>query len=725
MTKTTGNVYEPSYLDANTNTSTTVGFQPGGVCKPAPVRVYSDLAETNEVRRYFTIQPAIDAATTLSGYLVRVHAGTYTENVDAATLAKNISLAPGSSPGCVTINGNFTLNSGDNLNMEINSTVTCTGHDKFTVTGTVNLAGATLNLTLDPIYTPDAADRIVMINNEGTDVVTGMFAQGSSITVGGYKFSIIYNGDTSGSGNGNDVVLALSPSINCPSVVTKNTAVGICTEVVSSIGSVFTGYGTSVGYSVTGATTVTGSNDVSGTVFAKGVSTVTYTVTDVAGQTATCSFSVAIIDDEDPTITAPANVTVYTDDGICTAALVNVSLGTPTTSDNCSVTSTVNDATVAFVLGSNTVIWTVTDASGNTATDTQLLTVLLGNSNEINLQGNAVNIVSGDSSPDAVDDTDFGSVALNTPKIIIYTIQNTGIRNLIVSGISISGTDAASYTVGGISFPETILPGGSTTFTVTISAGIPGVKAATVTITSSDCDEGAYSFAVVGNVYQFSISSANMQVFSFCPGIPSDVQTFSVSGTYLVTSVIITAPTDFEIRTTGHPNFEIMIAVPIDGNGYLAPTSVDIRAAASATVTNTADISLAIGMDTVTLTVTATANPGSIMDLRGNTVSIVRGDSTPNAADGTQFGSVTVNVPIIKTYTIQNTSNTDNLVVSAITLTGPDPGSFVIGGFSPNTTIAPGSSTTFTITFTSATAGLKAATVVISSNDKCNAVINQ
>lgn len=115
------------------------------------------------------------------------------------------------------------------------------------------------------------------------------------------------------SGSGNDVVLALSPSINCPPAVAQNTDVGECTSVVSSIGATVTGYDITVGYGVTGATTATGSVDVSGAAFAKGVSTVTYTVKDAAGQTASCSFSVTINDDEAPTIKAPAGVTVNTD----------------------------------------------------------------------------------------------------------------------------------------------------------------------------------------------------------------------------------------------------------------------------------------------------------------------------------------------------------------------------------------------------------------------------
>ncbi|MBK6622510.1 MAG: hypothetical protein IPG32_17150, partial [Saprospirales bacterium] len=47
----------------------------------APVRVYSDLAETTLVGGYTTIQAAINDATTLNGYVVRVDAGTYNEKL--------------------------------------------------------------------------------------------------------------------------------------------------------------------------------------------------------------------------------------------------------------------------------------------------------------------------------------------------------------------------------------------------------------------------------------------------------------------------------------------------------------------------------------------------------------------------------------------------------------------------------------------------------------------
>src|SRR6185436_212991 len=52
----------------------------------------------------------------------------------------------------------------------------------------------------------------------------------------------------------------------------------------------------------------------------------------------------------------------------------NVALGTPVTSDNCGISVT-NNAPASFVLGTNVVTWTVTDASGNTATCQQLVVV--------------------------------------------------------------------------------------------------------------------------------------------------------------------------------------------------------------------------------------------------------------------------------------------------------------------------------------------------------------
>lgn len=74
-----------------------------------------------------------------------------------------------------------------------------------------------------------------------------------------------------------------------PPVVCKATVNGIGPLSVSDNCPMF-----NVTYSIIGATTASGSNDASGTMFMQGVSTVTYTVTDMAGNKATCSFRVTV-----------------------------------------------------------------------------------------------------------------------------------------------------------------------------------------------------------------------------------------------------------------------------------------------------------------------------------------------------------------------------------------------------------------------------------------------
>jgi gliding motility-associated-like protein len=51
-------------------------------------------------------------------------------------------------------------------------------------------------------------------------------------------------------------------------------------------------------------------------------------------------------------------------------------IGTPVTADNCTVSSVTNDAPGTFPIGTSTVTWIVTDGAGNTASATQLVTVI-------------------------------------------------------------------------------------------------------------------------------------------------------------------------------------------------------------------------------------------------------------------------------------------------------------------------------------------------------------
>lgn len=93
-------------------------------------------------------------------------------------------------------------------------------------------------------------------------------------------------------------------------------------------------------------------------------------------ESADCASITVIVapDSENPTITIPNDLVVNADIGSCGASAVN--LGEAIADDNCQVISVTNDAPDIFELGETDVLWTVTDGNGNTATATQIVTVV-------------------------------------------------------------------------------------------------------------------------------------------------------------------------------------------------------------------------------------------------------------------------------------------------------------------------------------------------------------
>ncbi|TDO22275.1 LamG-like jellyroll fold domain-containing protein, partial [Sediminibacterium goheungense] len=83
-----------------------------------------------------------------------------------------------------------------------------------------------------------------------------------------------------------------------------------------------------------------------------GANTVTLTVTDVNGNSSTATAVVTVVDNINPTITAPANIAQGTDAGVCGAT---VNLGTPVTADNCSIATVTNNAPTLFPVGTTVV----------------------------------------------------------------------------------------------------------------------------------------------------------------------------------------------------------------------------------------------------------------------------------------------------------------------------------------------------------------------------------
>ena len=133
----------------------------------------------------------------------------------------------------------------------------------------------------------------------------------------------------------------------------------------------------------------------SGSVFPVGVTTNTFRATDIAGNTATCSFTVTVVDNQPPVLVCPPSVVRNTDPGVCTSTYAPPN---PTNSDNCAVTTltwVMTGATTgaspltginfvgtqAFGLtgttgqGITTITYTAKDAAGNTTTCSFTVTV--------------------------------------------------------------------------------------------------------------------------------------------------------------------------------------------------------------------------------------------------------------------------------------------------------------------------------------------------------------
>ena len=109
-----------------------------------------------------------------------------------------------------------------------------------------------------------------------------------------------------------------------------------------------------------------------GTVFAIGAHNVTITATDAAGNSSTCVVVVTVKETVPPTIVCPADVTTNAQGTSC---YQQIKLGVPTTGDSCGVSTVASNAPFSMPVGTNYVLWTVTDTSGNTASCTQRVIV--------------------------------------------------------------------------------------------------------------------------------------------------------------------------------------------------------------------------------------------------------------------------------------------------------------------------------------------------------------
>ncbi len=393
------------------------------------------------------------------------------------------------------------------------------------------------------------------------------------------------------------------PTLTCPSNISVNNDASSCSASVAvpnpsmSDNCVIQDLTWTMTGAVTDASAATGINYVGTYSFPVGTTTVQYTADD-GTNTTNCSFTVTVIDNENPTITCPANVTVNADAGTCAAT--GVALGSPVTADNCVVASTTNDAPASFPVGATTVTWTVSDGAGNTATCTQTVTVVDAENPVANCQNITV-----------------GLDATGNATITAAMIDNGSTDNCAITGMSL---DVTSFTCADI---------GANTVTLTVTDAAGNTDNCTATVTVEDnlaptavCQNISVNLDATGNATittgdidngstdNCGIASMSLDVTAFtCADVGANTVTLTVTdaagNTDNCTATVTIVDTENPVAVCQN------ITVNLDATGNATITTGDIDngstdncAIASMSLDVTSFTCADIGANTVTLTVT-------------------------------------------------------------------------------------------------------------------------
>lgn len=177
----------------------------------------------------------------------------------------------------------------------------------------------------------------------------------------------------------------------------------------------------------------------------------------------------------------------------------------------------------------------VSSSKHNLSLDQMTLTPESG-APEINVQGNGVNIADGDSTPDTSDHTDFGSTDVTAGTVSrTFTIQNTGGAALTVGSVTLSGANAADFSIT-TQPAASVAAAGSTTFVVLFNPSATGPRTASLSFSNGDADENPYNFSIQGT--GTSLPSGWTRVDIGGPAVastasydaPSDIWTVTGSG---------------------------------------------------------------------------------------------------------------------------------------------------------------------------------------------------
>lgn len=428
------------------------------------------------------------------------------------------------------------------------------------------------------------------------------------------------------------------------------------------------------------------------------------------------AFSYSIVGTNSPTSytlasgTLPAGLSLNTTTGVIT--------GTPTG------------------VGTTSVTVTATNGLGTSTAATITFTINTAPAPEINIRGivgTNPTIGDGDILPQGTDNTLFAATAVGSTQTKNFRIENTGTSNLIVSGLSFTGSNIGDFSFSGISFPLTIAAGASNIFSVTFAPTAAGIRTATVEITCNDGDEALYNFAIQGT--GIAIAPVEMNVKGFGNSIADNsLYPSGLNGTAfgVATVGVSTVTRTFTIESLGS-NPLLLTGTPIVSiTGIHAtmftvtvpPALASIPGGSSVTFTvvfNPTALGAKSAMivienndsneDPYNIAISGNAKGANNIYVYGNGNDVIKGSTTTSTTNLTDFGPVAINTGVKqRTFVISNFSGS-NVYFGPVTLSGADSGLFSIAAVPSGNAVTTGNSTAFTINFTPTSAGTKNAVV--------------
>ncbi len=313
----------------------------------------------------------VDSAAGTCGAVVNFSEPMGTDNCSASTI-RTAGVAPGSTFPVGTTTQTYVVTDGSSNSATCSFTVTVNDVESPEITCPSDITVASESSSCGKALTFTAPEGTDNCGGSSTERIEGLssgstFPKGSTVQTFKVTDSSGKTAECSFTVTVND---ATDPAATCPVDQTVELD-GVCTASLPDYTGIVTSNdncdsSVSVSQSPMSGTTISGAGSEV---------TISETATDDDGNDSACSFKVTAIDNTDPSIVCPSNITVDSAAGTC-GAVVNFT--EPAGTDNCSA-STNRTAGVApgstFPVGTTTQTYVVTDGSSNSATCSFTVTV--------------------------------------------------------------------------------------------------------------------------------------------------------------------------------------------------------------------------------------------------------------------------------------------------------------------------------------------------------------